>query len=93
MLTKTIKAKKKIETDFKATRTRLDEESATKTQQENFAQKLEEEIAKLKEDLDAEVKNKALIERVHISPSPPPPPCQLNIQTLILIHFLINLFY
>jgi hypothetical protein len=61
---KTEKAKKKIEGEFRATRTRLDEESATKTQTENLAQKLEEEIAKLKEDLDNEVKQKALIERV-----------------------------
>ena len=45
-------------------RTRLDEESATKTQQENLITKLHKEIAKLKEELEKEEKQRALIDSV-----------------------------
>ena len=81
---KSERAKKKIEGEFRATKTRLDEESATKTQQENLTQRLEEEIAKLKEDLDKATKENENIERV----------CRIpySLEIVLMCVFLKNIY-
>jgi hypothetical protein len=60
------KAKQKIEKVYKIQATKIVEETATKTLQDNQLLKLEQDIAKLKDDLDNEVKQKSVFELVRL---------------------------